>query len=275
MSFISSLQAGLLIKPVIKILRKRTDVPSFWTMPHDPICREILANGFYERELLKGMCELGAPRSGAVIDVGANIGNHTIYFSREFSRVIAFEPFQPNCWILKANLHLNKISNVVLFEKAIGDVAGYARLAIDNPHDTNNGLMNETFEPTRTDSNAVEIVVGDEVIEHMKLDCPVGLVKIDVEGNEAKVVKGLERTIRRYRPFVCWEAFTLDKVNESRELLREMGYEHFYHITARKSPSRLMNKFLRLFDKSAALKPLDECVSFEGMNLASPYPLKL
>jgi hypothetical protein len=49
---------NLLLKPAFKLLRNRGDLPSFWTMPHDTICREILTHGFYERELLTGMVSL-------------------------------------------------------------------------------------------------------------------------------------------------------------------------------------------------------------------------
>lgn len=268
------LQAGLLIKPTIRILRRRRELPTFWTMPHDPICREMLVNGFYEKELLEKMCSLGASPSGVVLDIGANIGNHTLYFSRVFSRVIAFEPSRSNCWILKANLHLNRVSNVVLVEKAVGEKAGYARLSNENPHDTNNALLNSTFQSTAAGDDQVEIVVGDEVLAQMREERPVSLVKIDVEGNEAKVIQGLQQTIRQHKPLIFWEAFTLDKVNESRALLEEMGYRHFYHVTARRHSSRWANKIARIMDRRAVLKNLDECSTFEGMNLAAPADLR-
>ncbi|MFN4360470.1 MAG: FkbM family methyltransferase [Hylemonella sp.] len=263
-----------MIKPAIKILRRRRGDPTFWTMPHDPICREMLVNGFYERDLLEKMCSLGANPSGVVLDIGANIGNHTIYFSRVYSKVISFEPSRSNCWILKANLHLNRVSNVVLVEKAVGDKAGYACLSNDNPQDTNNSLLNSTFQLAAAGDNQVEIVVGDEVLAQMREELPVSLIKIDVEGNEAKVIQGLQQTIRQHKPLVFWEAFTLDKVNESRALLDEMGYRHFYHVTARRYSSRWANKIARIADRRAVLKSLDDCSTFEGMNLASPVALK-
>lgn len=269
-----ALQTGLLIKPTIRILRRRREFPTFWTMPHDPICREMLVNGFYEKELLEKMCSLGASPSGVVLDIGANIGNHTLYFSRVFSKVISFEPSRSNCWILKANLYLNRVSNVVLVEKAVGEKAGYARLSNENPYDTNNALLNSTFQSTVMGDDQVEIVVGDEVLAQMREDRSVSLIKIDVEGNEAKVIQSLQQTIRQHKPLIFWEAFTLDKVNESRVLLEEMGYRHFYHITAKRHSSRWVNKIVRMMDRRAVLKSLDECSTFEGMNLAAPTDLR-
>ena len=88
----SNLYRNLVLKQCLKLLRKRGSYPSFWTMPHDVICREILLNGYYERELLIAMASIVKNRTGTVLDVGANMGNHTIFFSRFFKRVISFEP---------------------------------------------------------------------------------------------------------------------------------------------------------------------------------------
>src|SRR3989338_8106599 len=101
-SLLNNLRKNFLLKPAFKLFKNRRGYPAFWTMPYDPICREILFNGYYEKELLMGMCKLVENKSGTVLDIGANIGNHTVFFSREFENVISFEPTPSNCWAVSS-----------------------------------------------------------------------------------------------------------------------------------------------------------------------------
>jgi hypothetical protein len=66
-------------------------------MPYDSIGQAIILNGFYERELLQGMCSLVLDKNSIALDVGANIGNHSLFFSNNFDSVISFEPMASNC----------------------------------------------------------------------------------------------------------------------------------------------------------------------------------
>jgi len=242
-------------------------------MPYDTICREILVNGYYEKELLIGMTTIVKNKSGTVLDIGANIGNHTVFFSRTFKQVISFEPVPRNCWILKANLHLNEINNVALVEKALSDKNGHEFLAHDDPYNTNNGLSplprGQFGIGTR-----VEVVRGDDALRTMNYAAPITLIKVDVEGLEREVLKGLEETIREYRPTICWEAFTSEGVLATKTTLADMGYRNFYHLTTSRFENRYMNKLANSFGKSVYLLPLDHCKSFDGMNVASSNPIE-
>jgi FkbM family methyltransferase len=172
-------------------------------MPYDTICREILLNGYYEKELLIGMTAIVKNKSGTVLDIGANIGNHTIFFSRTFKQVISFEPVPRNCWILKANLHLNRITNVVLVEKALGDKNELQFLAVDDPYNTNNGLSVSPQGPNGT-SKQVEVVRGDAALQEISYVAPISLIKVDVEGLENEVM-GLEDNENIDQ--ICWEVY--------------------------------------------------------------------
>jgi hypothetical protein len=85
-SFISNKYRDLILKPALKLLnRNQKNAPcNFWTMPYDSICQAIILNGFYERELLEGMCALVKDKNGIALDIGANIGNHSLFFSKHF-----------------------------------------------------------------------------------------------------------------------------------------------------------------------------------------------
>lgn len=271
-SLLGNLRKNFLLKPAFKLFKNRGDYPTFWTMPYDPICRDILFNGYYEKELLIGMSKLVENKSGTVLDIGANIGNHTVFFSKEFKQVISFEPIPSNCWILKANLYLNNISNVQLIEKGVGDINEKLFISQIDPKNTNNGLSKINPQGA-TDQNCVDVVIGDEELEKLAIPKPILMIKIDVEGAEPQVIMGLRKTIATYKPIIYWEAFTSETVNQSKILLEEMGYVNFYHLTTKNYDNKFMNKITTLLGKSVYLKPIENCTTYEGMNVASPKKL--
>lgn len=253
----------------IKSLRKHGDYPKFWVIFSDPICRDILVNGYYEKELLLGMQSLAKNRKGVAIDVGANIGNHTIFFSTIFPEVISFEPGPSNCMILKANLRLNRIGNVTLVEKALGAKAEVVVLGNNDPENTNAGFsVVSGMEASLHDSMKVEVVRGDDELARLGVINEISIIKIDVEGFEPYVLQGLEQTILKHRPIIFWEAFTCDTAKPSVEILRGMGYRYFYHMTTNKFNNNLANKLYNSFGKSAYLIPLNERTKLDGMNVA-------
>lgn len=271
LSFFDTQYRNLVLKPAMKLLNSRGDNPAFWTMPYDTICREIQLNGFYEKELLLGMSRLVEDRAGTVLDIGANIGNHTIFLSRIFEQVIAFEPVPRNCWILKANLHLNQVRNVHLVEKGLGNEN--RKLFFNNDPRSTNDRLSERNPSATTQENAVEVAVGDEELARLDFPAPILMIKIDVEGLEPEVIMGLEQTISSHMPMIYWEAFNRNDVDRSRALLEKLGYEHFYHLSTNRYANRLMNKLANSLGRNAYLKPLDQCTSYDGMNVASPRKL--
>ncbi len=270
-SFLETQYKNLVLKPALKLLNNRGDYPAFWTMPHDTICREILLNGYYERELLMAMSKLVENKAGTVLDIGANIGNHTIFFSRVFEKVISFEPVPRNCWVLKANLHLNQINNVHLVEKGLGN-ANEKLFFRNDPENTNDRLSRSN--PSETPGeNRVDVVIGDDELGRLSYPSPILMIKIDVEGLEPEVIMGLEKTIALHKPIVYWEAFNKVTVDQSRALLEKLGYENFYHLTTNRFSNKFMNKLMNSLGRNAYLKPLDQCTTFDGMNVASPKEL--
>jgi FkbM family methyltransferase len=240
-------------------------------MPYDTICKEILIEGLYEKLVIKGMCQLVKNKACVVLDIGANIGNHSMYFAREFQEVVAFEPSERNTWIFKANLELNNFANVRLIPKGLSDSAGFVELGNDtNKLDTNNGFAsNAQLAASKLTSKMIEIGIGDKEIEALELTPNIGMIKIDVEGLEPNVIRGLGKTISAHKPIIFWEAFTSETVAESRVVLEALGLKHFYHLSAPKTKG-LVGKLKKAIKGShCELTPLDECTSFHGMNVAS------
>jgi FkbM family methyltransferase len=207
-------------------------------VPGDHIGDSIFIDGLYEgtllrtsfRTLLGGYAQQFAV--SACLDVGANIGNHSIFFADRFARVVAIEPNPTFCLAFRASIALNRLTNVQLFECGLGAQAGW--LAYQQASAANLGASRFlTSAGDRAEAGAcpmLEIKVGDEVVDSLGIR-NFGLIKIDVEGLELEVLSGLRRTLTAQDPVVMFEAHP--EVDRARaestlEFLRELGYVHLY-----------------------------------------------
>jgi FkbM family methyltransferase len=144
-------------------------------------------------ELIRSL-ELG----GCAIDVGANVGNHTLAFSTMFSEVIAFEPFEPAFRRLATKVEGR--GNVQIHNVGLGSES--AIVGFDPPSGRQLGTGRVTADGART----IVVEPGDAFLEG-RHSAPIRFIKIDVEGHEAEVLKGLTRTLREHRPVVFYESF--------------------------------------------------------------------
>lgn len=155
-----------------------------------------------------------------VVDVGANVGKITRFLALRTTRsIIAYEPGPKTRAALKINTaHL---PNVIIRDTAVGAKSGTALFIGDGTvtaHLSNTG---------RGTTISVDIVTLDD---DLPSDLDVGLIKIDVEGGEAGVIKGALRIIRKYRPLLAVEMIAdhLKNGGTTREeifaYLAEVGY---------------------------------------------------
>lgn len=170
--------------------------------PLDEIQRYILAGEFYEREQLEYHRSL-IPRAGRILDVGANIGNHSVFYAVECGAelVIAIEPTRRAARAFRETITVNALTNVELHDRvAAGAGSGWAILDQIEAIHHNLGATSAhvTSEPT---PGAVPVLTADDILDGRLVD----FVKIDVEGAEMQVLTGLQRTIETYRPAVAVE----------------------------------------------------------------------
>lgn len=163
-----------------------------------PIDREAFLYGAYDRDKIDGFLAQ-ASRRGTVADIGANIGNHALAFARHFDRVISFEP-NPGVWpALEHNVDLNPWANISLRKVGLGDVAADLPIYVNGNHGMSTLLREELDDAHQ--AHVARIVVGDEQLKGVRVDA----IKIDVQGYEPQVLRGLSDTIQRNRPLVWVE----------------------------------------------------------------------
>lgn len=192
----------------------RAVIRSFGAKDH--ISRIIIESGqFYEIDLLRRAREFYLPNT-IVVDVGANIGNHTLYFALALdAEVYAFEPYKISFELLKQNIEINLLaSKVHAYHQAVGKQKSKAHVI--NP--TLNNIGQAKIEIS--DSGEVSVCALDD----FEFDSAVGIIKIDVEGTEIDVIVGAKRTILKYKPIVFVEAATYDAFKAVAQIFYSLDY---------------------------------------------------
>jgi len=129
------------------------------------------------------------------VDVGANVGYYTILGALRGSFVVAVEPIPTTVAVLKANLRLNGITNVVVIDKCAWFESTRVKLKI--PHGSYYGLASAFYNrDSKYIAYEVECIDLDKVLEKFE---NVKLVKIDVEGAECEVLKGMEKSLDKVK----------------------------------------------------------------------------
>lgn len=160
-----------------------------------------------------------------VLDVGANIGTHTLFFAGAVGSrggVIAFEPQRLLFQTLCANMALNSITNVICRNNGVGVDSGIIRVPALDPEKVQNfgGLSLRG----RTEGEPVERIAIDG------LDLKrCHFMKIDVEGMEIPVVAGAKETILRHRPTLYVENDRKEYSDDLIRLISSLRYRLYSH----------------------------------------------
>lgn len=158
--------------------------------------------------------------STIVYDIGANIGIHTQGFSKTSKHVYAFEPNSVNYKLLGINTFNNK--NVSIYNCAISDTNGTITVEKLDLNDVDN-----YGEVCVSDSGeTVDCYTIDSLVKSNKIQSP-HVIKIDVEGHELNVFKGMIDTIKNNLPVILYEAMHCD-LKGIYDILNMFGYNLFY-----------------------------------------------
>lgn len=194
----------------------------------DYIQRTILQSGeAYELDMLRDMA--GHLSSGdLVIDVGANIGNHSLYLVAVAGcRVVAFEPNSRLADIFNRSVELNSFADRVrVFVRGVGRDVG--RACFKTVNESNLGSQS--------------LALGEGDVEVVRLDDQtfsqsVKIIKIDVEGMELDVLMGASELISRDKPMLYVESITEAEWGAIFHHLTDIGY--VYMDTFNATPTHL------------------------------------
>lgn len=179
-------------------------------------------NAFYERDLLEHLWRVVAHK-GTFVDVGANIGNHTLFFARYMaSRVVAFEPHPRNYDILTSVVATNQLAHVTTVPIGVSSASGVATLALPAGVSKNAGSFTMQIQVPTEGSVDVPVNTLDQLLKgHNE---PITLIKIDVEGHEEHVLSGARGILVEHRPHLIIEAHLPEHLSAIQSQLKPLGY---------------------------------------------------
>lgn len=165
---------------------------------------------------LQTLTSLGS-KSLTFVDIGAWVGSYTVRMAQHYREVYAFEPNPDAVEHLKMNLQLSKVTNVKIFQVAVGDKAEDVDFYVRGPHST------IIPQPPLGLRSILRMERLDNLIEG------ADVIKIDVEGWEEKVLDGAERILRDSRPVLLiehHEYIGYPELTGTRQRIRERLKEH-------------------------------------------------
>jgi len=181
----------------------------------------VIVPGIYERDLVDWARDL-VPSSKQFVDCGAHTGSWTLVMADHFREVHAFEPqrllFQQLC----GNIALNGLANVFTYNTALDEKTGHLtlqRTGVDRGSSSARDDITRRF-ATNATSASPEIVPITTLDLFASVLNDVGLIKIDVEGLELRVLRGAAELLRNHRPKMLVECWSHDWYrDEKRQLI--------------------------------------------------------
>lgn len=195
--------------------------------------------GYYSREIVHVLNRI--LREGMiVVDVGANIGEITMIASKRVGsegRVLAFEPVARNLFELNKNISYNTLRNILVIDSGLSDRVGEAHIyhscgqgAENDEHFGLNSIYKGSGEGIPIQSISLTTL---DIFIRANPQHRIDLIKIDIEGAELACLRGAERTIQAFRPYLIIEVQKTSSAaggynqGEILNFLSPLGYSFF------------------------------------------------
>ena len=200
--------------------------------PNDPVVSGAIFFNIYEKsesKFIKSNCFEGMN----ILDIGANIGYYTALFSQLVGvngTVIAIEPDEESYKYLSKSIDSFNYKNVFSFRLAASDTKQKLPLFISKDNRGDNRLYSTN---QKRKSIIVECLTIDELLKDNKIE-NLDLIKIDVQGYEPKVLKGMRKIVKSSKELILLSEFWPKGILEAGEnpkdfleMLRKMQFQLF------------------------------------------------
>ena len=217
-----------------KLLPNKVKIGKYFLFlnPYDPVVSGAIFFNVYEKSeshFIKSICYEGMN----ILDIGANIGYYTALFSQlagERGSVIAIEPDLESYKYLSKSINSFNYKNVLSFRLAASDIKQKLPLFISKENRGDNRLYSTN---QKRNSIMVDCLTVDELLEENKIE-NLDLIKIDVQGYEPKVLKGMLNIVRSSKKLILLSEFWPKGILQAGEspkefltMLRKMQFQLF------------------------------------------------
>lgn len=201
---------------------------SFEFIPTNDIGKKLFFEGVFEFNEIS-VCKSLIKENDVILDVGGNIGFHSIHFAHYASKgkVYSFEPSPETFELLSRNC--KPYANIQPINIGIGKSEGVAKFHYASDHSYSG--FKDTGKKEIINSEELPIMSLDAWTKKQELN-RVDFVKIDVEGFEDQVLKGMSEVISAYKPIIFIEISpTKNQTANPHEIFNSLlnyGYDAFY-----------------------------------------------
>jgi len=228
------------------------------TISYDGISNYTNIYGFYENETINILIKIFRKNNinNVFLDVGANYGTYSVYLSKYFKRVIAFEA-DPRIYKL-LDFNIKNFPNVDCLNYAVSDSNVLKKFYIDFKNFGANSLIKKRFNKTiQVKSNTLDKLIKNQTLNN-------SFIKIDIEGSEFLVLKGMNKILNSKNLIIGIEQlkeefFYKKNTYKSKclELLKKKGFNFFYEIEIKewRFEYPYFSKFFKLLEIIFFLKP--------------------
>lgn len=160
-------------------------------------------------------------KSGTFIDVGANIGKHTIITAKKLGkkgRVISIEADSENIDLLKNNIKINECENVEIHNIACFNKKGTVEFYRSEFNPSISSIYNK--------KDRIKTLCPSDTLDNLAIKYKdIKIIKIDVEGAELEVLEGTKKIIIRNHPTIIFEAQNNKTLNKIKKFLKKFDYK--------------------------------------------------
>jgi FkbM family methyltransferase len=187
------------------------------------LSQDLLLNGIREPYITKSVQqELHA--DDVCLDIGANIGYYVLQEARYAKKVYAIEPVKESVELLQKNIKANNYNNVEVFQLACGDKNSVDYINVSEKRNWSSMYSSNGREFVRRDE--IKVVTVDEFIKGKQTPT---FIRMDVEGYEYEIVKGMKELLSSGSPLKIFVEFHFDilrdKTVELARLLKDSGFK--------------------------------------------------
>lgn len=185
-----------------------------------------------------------------LIEVGSNIGTHTIPLAKQVSNggiVYAIEPQYQNHKLLLDNINNNELKNVKVLKIAISSKEGEAYMNTFDENITSNYGDSRIFSSNFKNAKSVPVKTLDQLLhDNIKERKSIKLIKCDAQGQELNIILGSKKIIDQYKPYLYLENDDIQTSKALIELIKNMGYLLFWHLPPLYNP-KIFQKIPKIF----------------------------
>lgn len=207
--------------------------PMFHLATDECIGRSLDVYGHWALDEIALMQTLLLPNSrGSFLDLGANIGTHSIAIARLFPgiNVHSFEAQLGIFQILASNVMINGLSNVISHYNLVGSKTELVKVRPYSPIPGNMGAVGFEFVTNNDGETLTHLMASVAVDDMIPRGEPVALLKVDLEGMELIALEGLQRIFTQDRPIIYFEHNDRSIDNSLFSYFHSRNYNLYWHV---------------------------------------------